>query len=295
MDINVDLVRRLIDEQFPEWSELDITPVRNGGNDNRTFHLGDYMSVRLPSSEHYVPQVEKEQKWLPKLAKELSLPITTPIAKGHPNQEYPFPWSINKWLEGETLTSGNIFDVNQFARDLGAFLNEFQSVDASEGPLAGKHNFYRGGELAVYDQETRDAIDANTDTLSTSLLKEIWHLALSSKFSGYPAWVHGDMAPGNILTKDGKLSAVIDFGILGVGDPSCDYAMAWTFFDDESRKVFKDILNTDEETWNRARGWALWKALITYNRERRASKEIAADSYNIITTIQEDYELNYKL
>ncbi|WP_347552956.1 aminoglycoside phosphotransferase family protein (plasmid) [Pseudalkalibacillus hwajinpoensis] len=295
MEINVDLVRSLINEQFPEWSELDITPVRNGGNDNRTFHLGDYMSVRLPSSEHYVPQVEKEQKWLPKLAKELSLPITTPIAKGYPSQEYPFPWSINKWLKGETLTSKNILDVNQFARDLGAFLIEFQSVDASGGPFAGKHNFYRGGDLAVYDQETRDAINANTDTLNTSLLDETWELSLSSKFFGHPVWIHGDMAPGNILTKDGKLSAVIDFGILGVGDPSCDYAMAWTFFKDESRKVFKDILNTDEETWNRARGWALWKSLITYNWNRRSNKETAEDSYNIINTIQEDYELNHKL
>ncbi|GGF28821.1 acetyltransferase [Halobacillus andaensis] len=295
MDINVNLVRGLIDEQFPEWSELDITPVRNGGNDNRTFHLGDYMSVRLPSSEHYVPQVEKEQKWLPKLAKELSLPISTPIAKGYPNQDYPFPWSINKWLEGETLAPKNIRDVNQLARDLGSFLIELQLVDASGGPLAGKHNFYRGGDLAVYNQETRDAIDANTDTLNTSILNEIWNLALSSKFSGRPVWVHGDMAPGNILTRDGKLSAVIDFGILGVGDPSCDYVMAWTFFDDESRKVFKRTLNTDEETWNRARGWALWKALITYNWNRRSNKEIAEESYNIINTIQEDYELNHSL
>ncbi|MCF6137713.1 aminoglycoside phosphotransferase family protein [Pseudalkalibacillus berkeleyi] len=292
MEINVDLVRRLINEQFPKWSELDITPVRNGGNDNRTFHLGDYMSVRLPSSKNYVPQVEKEQKWLPILARELSLPISTPIAKGDPNQEYPFPWSIFKWLEGETLTPKNIRDFNQFARDLGAFLNEFQSVNANGGPLAGKHNFYRGGDLAIYDQETRDALDANTDTLNTSLLDEIWNLALSSKFFGHPVWVHGDMATGNILTRNGKLSAVIDFGILGVGDPSCDYVMAWTFFDDESRKEFKRTLNTDEETWNRARGWALWKALITYNWNRRSNKVIAEESYNIINIIQEDYELN---
>ena len=288
--INTDLVKKLINEQFPEWSNLEIKPVKVSGNDNRTFHLGDYMSVRLPSSEGYVPQVEKEQKWLPKLAKELTLPISTPIATGNPSTEYPFPWSVNKWLEGETLTRKNIHNLNQFARDLGAFLIELQSIDTTDGPLAGAHNFYRGGEIAVYNQESKEAMHQNKDTLKTPLLNEIWELALNSKWNSAPVWVHGDVAPGNILVKDGKLAAIIDFGILGVGDPACDAAMAWTFFDDKSRKIFKSALAMDEETWNRARGWALWKALITYNGSRNTNKTIAEESYNIIRVIEEDFE-----
>ncbi|GIO22695.1 aminoglycoside phosphotransferase family protein [Oceanobacillus sp. J11TS1] len=289
--INEDLVRKLINTQFPEWSKLKIKPVKNSGNDNRTFHLGNHMSVRLPSAECYVPQVEKEQTWLPKLSKELSLPISTPIAKGNPSEEYPFPWSVNKWLEGETLTLENINDPNQFARDLGAFLIEFQSIDASGGPIAGQHNFYRGGDIAVYDQESRDAIEQNEDTLNAPLLNEIWDLALDSKWGKNPVWVHGDIAPGNILVNNGQLCAIIDFGILGVGDPSCDAAMAWTFFDDNSRKIFKTALNMDHETWNRARGWALWKALITYNWNKHSNKAIAEESYKIINTIENDYKL----
>jgi aminoglycoside phosphotransferase (APT) family kinase protein len=248
------------------------------------------MSVRLPSSEHYVAQVNKEQKWLPKLAKELSLPIQTPIAKGQPNNEYPFPWSVNKWIEGETLTPINIKDINQFARDLGAFLIEFQSIDTTGGPVAGTHNFYRGGDIAVYDKQCREAIDPNKDTLNTVLLLEMWNLALESKWSKDPVWVHGDIAPGNILVKEGKLNAIIDFGVLGIGDPACDAAMAWTFFDDNSRKLFKNALNMDEETWNRARGWALWKALITYNWNRNSNKTIAEEAYRVINIIQKDYE-----
>ncbi|WP_442603078.1 aminoglycoside phosphotransferase family protein [Paenibacillus sp. KN14-4R] len=294
-NIDVNVVKRLINEQFPEWSKLEIRPVKNGGNDNRTFHLGDDMSVRLPSAEDYVPQVEKEQKWLPKLSKELSLPISTPLAKGNPSKEYPFPWTVNKWVEGETLNLKNINDLSQLAKDLGTFLNELQSIDASGGPLAGKHNFYRGGNVAVYDQETRDAIEQNKDILNVSLLNEIWELALDSKWAANPVWVHGDIAPGNILVKDGKLSAIIDFGILGIGDPSCDAAMAWTFFDNTSRKVFKNTLNMDEGTWNRARGWALWKALITYNWNRNSNKVIAEESYNIIKIIEQDYELEKNL
>lgn len=289
--ITVDLVARLINEQFPAWSDLEIRPVKFSGNDNRTFHLGEHMSVRLPSAAAYAPQVEKEQQWLPILSKELTLPIQIPLVKGEPNEEYPLPWSINKWVEGETLTHQNINDLNQFARDLGAFLIELQSIDASRGPLAGEHNFYRGGSLAVYDEESRHAIEHNKDIFKEDLLREIWELALDSKWNSKPVWVHGDIAPGNLLVKDGKLCAVIDFGILGVGDPACDAAMAWTFFDEDSRKVFKDVLQMDEETWNRARGWALWKALITYNGNRYSNPKVARESLNIINLIADDFEL----
>ncbi|MEK3664063.1 aminoglycoside phosphotransferase family protein [Paenibacillus sp. FSL F4-0236] len=289
--ITVDLVARLINEQFPAWSDLEIRPVKFSGNDNRTFHLGEHMSVRLPSAAAYAPQVEKEQQWLPILSKELTLPIQIPLVKGEPNEEYPLPWSINKWVEGETLTHQNINDLNQFARDLGAFLIELQSIDASRGPLAGEHNFYRGGSLAVYDEESRHAIEHNKDIFKEDLLREIWELALDSKWNSKPVWVHGDIAPGNLLVKDGKLCAVIDFGILGVGDPACDAAMAWTFLDEDSRKVFKDVLQMDEETWNRARGWALWKALITYNGNRYSNPKVARESLNIINLIADDFEL----
>lgn len=289
-NINVDVVVKLINEQFPEWSELEIRPVKFSGNDNRTFHLGEHMSIRLPSAVSYAPQVEKEQKWLPLLSKKLSLPISMPIAKGNPSEEYPWPWSINKWLEGETLSQENLNDLNQLAIDLGSFLIELQSIDASEGPLAGEHNFYRGGSIAVYDGESRYAIENNKDVFNEQVLKEIWESALDSKWEMEPVWVHGDIAPGNILIQDGKLYAVIDFGILGVGDPACDAAMAWTFFDEESRKIFKSVLNMDEGTWNRARGWALWKALITYNGNKNTNKAIADESYKIINIIVDDFE-----
>jgi len=290
ININVELVQNLIKEQFPEWSNLEIKPVKNSGNDNRTFHLGENMSVRLQSAEGYVPQVEKEHKWLPVLSKHLSLPISIPLAKGKPNKNYPYPWSIYKWLEGETVAHENIVDLNQFAKDLGGFLVELQSIDASEGPFAGIHNFYRGGDLAVYNEQSKNAIENNKEIFNEHLLKEIWDLSLDSKWGADPVWLHGDVAPGNILVKDGKLYAIMDFGILGVGDPSCDAAMAWTFFDDNSRKVFKKTLNMDEETWNRARGWALWKALITYDGNKNSNRTIAEESSRIIKIIIDEYK-----
>ena len=227
--ITADLVEKLIQEQFPKWAHLEVKPVKLSGHDNRTFHLGDQMSVRLPSDAAYAPQVEKENKWLPILSKELSLPISAPIAKGNPSEEYLWPWSINKWIEGETVTKENVRDLNEFAADLGSFLIELQSIDASNGPVAGAHNFYRGGLISVYDEEARVAIENNKDVFDETLLKHLWDLALRSTWNRKPVWVHGDVAPGNLLVKDGKLCAVIDFGILGVGDPACDAAMAWHF------------------------------------------------------------------
>jgi len=289
--INVELVQSLIKEQFPDWSHLEVKPVKNGGHDNRTFHLGDQMSVRLPSAERYIPQVEKEHKWLPFLTKHLSLPISTPLAKGKPADNYPCPWSIYKWVEGETANRENIVDLNQLAKDLGGFLVELQSIDASEGPLAGIHNFHRGGDLAVYDEPSRNAIENNKEIFNEHVLKELWELSLDSKWDREPVWLHGDVATGNILVKDGKLSAVIDFGGLGVGDPSCDAVMAWTFFDDDSRKIFKAALDMDEETWNRARGWALWKALIMFEGNKDANKTMAEESYRIIKIIIDEYKV----
>jgi aminoglycoside phosphotransferase (APT) family kinase protein len=174
--------------------------------------------------------------------------------------------------------------------DLGSFLTELQSIDASNGPIAGAHNFYLGGLISVYDEEVREAIENNKDVFDETLLKHLWNLALRSTWACKPVWVHGDIAPGNLLVKDGKLSAVIDFGILGVGDPACDVAMAWTFFDKDSRNVFKEVLRMGEETWNRARGWALWKALITYDANKTSNKIVAEESYRVIQVIVDDYK-----
>lgn len=266
MDISIQTVKDLIKEQFPNYSNLEIRPVEKSGHDNRTFHLGDTMSIRLPSAKCYVAQVEKESKWLPVIASKLTLPITTPISKGKPSNLYPYPWSINKWLSGETVNHDNV-NSNQFAIDLAVFLKEFQSINCTGGPIGGTHNFFRGGNLSVYNDETQSALKKLNGVIDIKKCSEIWSKAISSKWTKPPVWVHGDIAPGNLLVSNSKLSSVIDFGVLGIGDPSCDLAIAWTFFDNESRKIFIESMNLDNDTWDRARGWALWKALITYDND----------------------------
>src|SRR6185436_18418399 len=124
------------------------------------------------------------------------------------------------------------------------------------------HSFFRGGPLSTYDAETRAALVALEGVVDTAAAREIWAVALAAPFAGPPVWVHGDVAPGNLLVAEGRLCAVIDFGQLAVGDPACDLAIAWTTFSAASRAAFRGRLPLDAACWARGRGWALWKAAI---------------------------------
>ncbi len=244
------------------WNSSNLL-VQPGGWDNRTFRLGQGLSVRLPSAERYVAQVEKEHRWLPRLAPYLPLPIPVPLAMGKPAEGYPWPWSIYRWLEGQPATTGSITDLEAFARSLALFLAALYRIDATSGPMAGSHNFYRGGRLSVYDAETWAALSTLGGVIDTASAAELWATALSSEWRRQPVWVHGDVASGNLLVRGGDLSAVIDFGSSAVGDPACDLVVPWTGFSGNSRAAFRAELPFEEDTWRRARGWALWKALIT--------------------------------
>ena len=238
MEICIEMVQRLINEQYPEFMGLNIKSVEKSGHDNRTFHLGEDMIIRLPSGKDYAMQAKKENQWLLYLAKHLSLPISKPLYLGKETEYYPYPWSILSYLEGETLSYDNIENQEIFAVELRKFLDEFQQIPCENGPDAGKHNFYRGGNLKVYNHETVEALNTLSNNINNAKLLDLWHLALASNEQIKNMWVHGDVAPGNLLIKNGHLCAVIDFGILGVGDPACDYAMAWTFFNSQGREVF---------------------------------------------------------
>ncbi|OLP45644.1 aminoglycoside phosphotransferase family protein [Rhizobium oryziradicis] len=267
--VSTELVRSLIGAQFPQWADFTITPIVPGGWNNCSFRLGDTMVIRLPSAERYSAQVQKEQTFLPRLAPHLPLPIPEAIALGQASADFPHPFGIYGWIEGETAEHGKIDDPCRFAEDLAGFLAALYTLDASNGPEAGPHNFYRGGALSTYDRETRTAIATLKNKIDAKAATAIWETALSSQWRKPAVWLHGDIAAGNLLVNNGKLSAVIDFGSMGIGDPACDLAIAWTFFNDDSRRHFHAALPLDRETWQRGRGWALWKCLITLEKSDR--------------------------
>lgn len=260
--IDRDLVYNLLLAQFPKWKDLLIKQILPGGWDNRCFRLGDEMVVRLPSDQRYADKVAKEQEWLPKLATHLHLQIPAPLAMGKFSDQYPWSWSIYRWIPGQTVYDTKTLDKNALAKALAQFLLELQAIDTLGAPLSGQHNFYRGGDLSVYDSETQNAIEILKEKIDVEKARDIWSRALATKWQHAPVWVHGDISIGNLLMENGELTAVIDFGGVCVGDPACDLVMAWTYFDKTSKQLFQENMRLDSDTWDRARGWALWKALI---------------------------------
>ncbi|MGI8912125.1 MAG: aminoglycoside phosphotransferase family protein [Rubrobacteraceae bacterium] len=290
VNIDVSLVRRLVGTQFPQWADLPIEPVEVGGVDNRTFHLGAHMTVRLPSAAAYALQVEKEHQWLLKLAPLLPLSIPVPLAKGAPAEGYPWRWSVYRWLEGETATIEGIADLCQFATALARFLIALRRIDPAGGPPPGRHNFFRSGSLTVYDAETRQAIAALDGRIDAHAASAAWEAALETKWRGPAVWFHGDVAAGNLLVEGGRLSAVIDFGTSGVGDPACDLAIAWTLFGGESRDAFRAALKLDDATWVRGRGWTLWKTLITLAEHIDTNPPEAEKARRVLDEVLADHE-----
>jgi len=288
-DITAGLVSRLIADQFPQWAGLPIQPVEAGGVDNTTFRLGQAMSVRLPSADAYVEQVHKEQRWLPVLARQLPLPIPEPLAKGVPGHGFPRPWSVYRWIDGDPATAEGVTDMAKFAADLADFLVALYQIDPAGGPGPGTHNFFRGGPVAAYDGETQAALAALQGHIDTALAAEVWGAALRATWQGPPVWFHGDAQPGNLLLRDGRLSAVIDFGTCGVGDPACDTTIAWTFLSGESSRVFRERLPFDEASWARGRGWAIWKAMIVLVEALEDDPDDTAYTKAVIEAILADH------
>lgn len=277
-EITTALVASLVAEQFPRWAGLDVRPVAHDGWDNTTFRLGEALSVRLPSADAYIPQIDKEQRWLPLLAPRLPFPIPIPVARGRPGCGFPRPWSIYQWIEGDPAHIGRVNDEIELAADLARFLVALYAIDANDGPPAGQHSFFRGGPLSTYDAQSRESLQLLGDDVDCEAVTEVWDAAIASRWERRAVWVHGDVAPSNLLVADGRLVGVIDFGCSAVGDPACDLVIAWTYFTDDSRAIFRKAMSLDEATWTRARGWALWKALITLSQEKQGRVISAGES-----------------
>jgi aminoglycoside phosphotransferase (APT) family kinase protein len=287
--IDASLARRLIDRQFPQWSDLPITTVAVDGWDNRTFRLGSELTIRLPSGDWYAKQVDKEQRWLPVLAPQLPLPIPTPVARGMPDAGFPYPWSVYRWLDGDLASKAPIGDLPGFAGALAAFLNALGRVDATDGPPPGEHNFFRGRPLGTYEGEALEAMDALGDEICRDDVQRVWAGAVTTSWDRDPVWFHGDVATGNLLVRDGRLTAVLDFGSSGVGDPACDTVIAWTFLSRAGRDRFRADLDVDAGTWSRGRGWALWKALISLVGHLERDAPEAAFARRDIDEVLADY------
>lgn len=284
-EITSSLVRRLVSEQFPEWSKLPIRPVDVQGWDNRTFRLGDRMSVRLPSADGYVAGLVREEQTLAVLGSRFRVATPRVVAAGAPSPAFDRPWSVREWIEGRTLTAVEPHERQIAIMTVGDALRELQSLDTAGGPWAGSVSAYRGCHVSAVGEDVQDRLSLLVGRVADGCYA-LWDAAVATVWTEPAVWVHGDVAPGNMLfDRSGRLAALIDFGQTCVGDPACDLAFAWLSCNPHERDLLHDRLQLPEDAWLRGAAWALWKALISspeemltkYGRSRDAVLNDVAD------------------
>ncbi|MEQ9116358.1 MAG: aminoglycoside phosphotransferase family protein [Rickettsiales bacterium] len=284
-EITKGLVERLIDEQFPEWSDLEVSHLNVMGSDNVIFKLGDDKVIRLPRLESSSEFAERENIWLPKISKHVSIKTSQPVASGKPTSFYPFYWSVCYWIDGETSFEAKSINYNNLARDLASFIKELRNIKLSGAEPLSK----RGKSLEVQVKDVEVALSDLKEEIDVKLASEIWQDCLNTEeYSGEPVWMHGDLLPSNILVKNGHLEAVIDFGLFGVGDPSCDLLPAWCLFDKESRNIFLEELKLDKASIMRGKGWALSVAIKILPYFRNTNRELVEVANKMLTNILSD-------
>jgi aminoglycoside phosphotransferase (APT) family kinase protein len=283
VDIDADLAGRLVAEQFPQLADLPVRAVPSTGTVNAIFRLGDRLCARLPRVRTWARDLDKEWRWLPRLAPRLSLRVPEPVARGRPTDSYPFLWAIYGWIDGQQYADALVDDEGRAAGELAQFVRELRRIDPAGAPRGGRR------PLRELDTATRSAIESARGVIDSDAATAAWERALQAPaWTGAPVWIHCDLLRPNLLVRDGRLCAVIDFGGAGIGDPAADVIAAWSVFGRAGRGVFRAALEVDDGTWNRARGFALHQAalIIPYYGEtnpgfvapaKRTVEEILAD------------------
>ena len=285
MEVNVETVRELIATQAPQFAHLPLAPVRSGGTDNTIVRLGERLCVRLPKRSDAVSQIEKERDWLPRLAP-LPLKIPVPVFIGAPDDCFAHPWAIYEWIEGAPLSEATVTDWFAAAEMMSRFLRGLQRKTISGAPRSGKQNHYRGVALIGRDALTRQAIAGLEDLYPARKLLNIWEHALAAgEHTGAATWLHGDLQGGNILVADGELTAVIDFGLSGVGDPACDLMVAWSVLPKHVREAFHQQMACDEGAVLRGMGWALSVSVIALDYYRTRNPALSKISRQTIDAV----------
>lgn len=280
-EIDAPLVQRLIARQFPEWAGLPVERLESAGTENAMFRLGGELVVRLPRHPGAVDSIEHEQRWLSRLGPWLPVAVPEPVGRGRAGEGFPWCWSVYGWLDGRNPVAGALDSPETLAKELADFIRALRRVDAGNGPA-----HYRAVPLSARDTPTRAALAQLRGEVDTEAVTALWEQAMRApEHTGPALWAHADLSPGNVLVTEGRLSAVIDFGCTGVGDPAVDLIVAWNLLPAGVRDTFREAVGADDAEWARGRGWALSISLIQLPYYRETNPVLAANSRHVIREI----------
>lgn len=224
------------------------------------FRIGETLAIRLPRSDEYVADLVNEVRWLPHLAPHLPVAVPDVAAVGQPSGAFPRPWAVVSWVPGDLPLALDGPRQALLAESLGTFLHSLHEIDAADVPAGPEHWGYRCGEPVTdtIDRWADHATAELADLFDIASVREAWRrLRDVPETTEAACWVHTDLSEENLLAgHDGRLSGVIDFGGIGVGDRSVDLLYAWSIFDTPAREVLRVASGADDATWARARAWA---------------------------------------
>jgi len=275
VDVDVPLVAALLRDQHPDLADLPLAIVASGW-DNVVVRLGELLAVRLPRRAAAAALIEHEQRWLPEIAHRVAaiVPVPDPVRTGRPALGYPWSWSVVRWLPG--TPAGERAGGVQVAEALAAFVELLHVPAPPDAPV----NPVRAVPLATRSDSVLTRL-ATADMPRARELAAVWRTAAAlPAYAGPPVWVHGDLHPFNVLVDtapDGgtRLSAVVDFGDVTAGDPAVDLATAWLTLDREARRTFRTRVAADDDTWERARAWAVSIGSALHLSDDRAFRAVA--------------------
>jgi aminoglycoside phosphotransferase (APT) family kinase protein len=283
LSVSVDLVRALLAEQHPQYAHLSVSFCGEGW-DNFTFRLGDELAVRLPRRAAAIDLLEREQRWLGQLPK-LPVPIPAPVASGKPGHDYPWNWSIIPWIAGEVV------DHAPLGADQGPALAAFLKALHQPSPIDGPINPWRGVRLEPRRKTFAPCLDRlrATSEVITPSIDRAWLDALDAPAFEGSAWLHGDMHAQNVLSHEGRLAGVIDWGDMGCGDPAVDLSAVWGLLPQAAaRAEALDAYAPDDALLARGKGWAIPFGATLFENGRADDPRHAAIGEATLCRLAED-------
>ncbi|WP_167218230.1 aminoglycoside phosphotransferase family protein [Kribbella shirazensis] len=262
LEMTVELVERLVKEQFPEWSGLAIRTVPSHGTVNAVFRIGDELTARFPIQPGDAATVRQELEDEADAARRLHAmspyPTPRPVAIGAPAAGYPLPWAVQTWVDGTIAYDADVAGSSAFAEDLARFVLALRAQPTGGRVFTGP---WRGGVLTSQDEWVADCLERSRGMIDVDGLARLWADLRTTPRTEPDAWTHRDLMPGNLLAQDGRLAGVIDVGMFTVSDPAMDLQPAWNLLDPTARAAFRAALGSDDAEWRRGMGWSFAQAI----------------------------------